>query len=170
MQVFELLSHLDPELPRFGQANWQSTIRKYVKVHPQYAHMDDWHGRETADITYDDDSGVLTDLLIEKGYLAPDHWRGKQPMYYIQVKSTTGHCGRPFFMSKHQYRRMQELSVAAEGSPSLDAAVYAVFCVFDVGMGNPGVRIFVDPEAARRSGSLVFTAETWSVVPGQLPT
>jgi len=167
MQVFELLSQLDPKLPRFGQANWQSTIRKYVKVHPQYALMDDWHGRETADITYNDSSGVLTDLLVNKGYLAPDHWQGMRPMYYIEVKSTTGHCDRPFFMSKHQYRRMQELSVTAQESPPPDATLYAVFRVFDVGMGYPGIRIYMDPEAMRRTASLVFTAETWSVVPAQ---
>src|SRR5690349_7189738 len=143
MQVFELLSQLDPKLPGFGQANWQSTIRKYVKVHPQYALMDDWHGRETADITYNDSSRVLTDLLIDKGYLAPDHWRGMRPMYYIEVESTTGHGGIPFFLSKDEYRRLQEGSVTTQESPPADATFYAVFRVFDVGMGYPGIRIYV---------------------------
>ena len=161
------MSNLDPELPGFGRENWQSTIRKYVTVHRGYVFMDDWEGRETSDITYNDSSGVLTDVLIDKGYLTADHWRGKRPKYYIEVKSTTGHCGRPFFMSKHQYRMMQEPPVTAQDSPSPDAAIYVVFRVFNVGMGTPGVKIYVDPEAMRQAGGLVFTAVTWSIVPGQ---
>lgn len=167
MQVFELLSHLDPELPEFGRPNWQSTIRKYVKVHQQYTSMDDWNGRETADITYNDKYGVLTDLLIGQGYLTPNRWRGRRPMYYIEVKATTGHCGMRFFMSKHQYKRMERLSDTAQGSPPPNS-IYVVFRVFDVGMGTPGLRIYVDPEAMRRTGDLVFTTESWSVVPRQI--
>lgn len=87
-------------------------------------------------------------------------------MYYIEVKSTTRHCGMPFFMSKHQYQRMQDFSGTARDPPSANA-IYVVFRVFNVGMGTPGVRIYVDPEEMRRRGDLAFTAETWSVVPGQ---
>jgi len=68
--------------------------------------MEDWNGRETADIVYDDHAGVFTEFLIDKGYLAPQTWRGCKPQYYVEVKSTTGPCGLPFFMSKYQYRRV----------------------------------------------------------------
>ena len=95
-----------PHLPGFSRGNWQSTIRKYVTVHPEYAGMDSWNGRETADIVYDDDNSVLTGLLIDKGYLAQDQWRDHKPKYYIEVKSTTGACDTPFYMSKHQYQRV----------------------------------------------------------------
>ncbi|EXJ63403.1 uncharacterized protein A1O5_11452 [Cladophialophora psammophila CBS 110553] len=171
--VFELLSNLDPALPGFSHENWQSTIRKYVRVHPRYGRMDDWLGRETADITYDDASGALTALLIDQGYLARDGWAGRRPMYYIEVKSTVGPCGRPFFMSKFQYQRMQNLSTTGrEDSPSPPAAaaeaIYVIFRVFHVGRDVPGVRIYIDPEAMRRKGDLVFTAENWSVGPGRV--
>ncbi|KUI64845.1 hypothetical protein VM1G_00101 [Cytospora mali] len=64
LYVFELLSHLVPELPYFSTSNWQSTIRRYVKAHPDYAHMAPWTGWETSDITYRDVNGILTDFLI----------------------------------------------------------------------------------------------------------
>lgn len=95
-----------PGLPEFSRDNWQSTIRKYVTVHPEYARMAAWNGRETADIVYEDNGSVLTELLIDKGYLAQDQWRGSMPEYFIEVKSTTGSRDMPFYMSKHQYQRV----------------------------------------------------------------
>ncbi|RMZ78170.1 hypothetical protein DV738_g4087, partial [Chaetothyriales sp. CBS 135597] len=137
-----------------------STIRKYVKVHPAYASMDPWRGQETADIVYEDISGVLTDLLIDKGYLDPDRWQDQQPKYYIEVKSTTGPCHTPFFMSRHQFKRMKRLSARPD-------RVYIVFRVFNVGTDTtPGLRIYINPEMMRKSHHLVFTP-TWSVVPGK---
>lgn len=69
--------------------------------------MTAWHGRETADITYDDHDGVLTSLFIDKGYLRDDVWRGKTPRFYMEVKSSTADNRTPFFMSKYQYRRVR---------------------------------------------------------------
>jgi hypothetical protein len=128
--------------------------------------MEDWQGRDTADLVYDDSGGVLTSLLIDAGYLAATPWANRRPKYYIEVKSTTRQCGTPFFMRKHQYKRMQDLTATASGDPS-SSAIYAVFRVFNLGMGRPGVRIYLDPEAMRQKGDLEFTAETWSVVPRQ---
>ncbi|KIW90948.1 uncharacterized protein Z519_08731 [Cladophialophora bantiana CBS 173.52] len=166
--VFELLSNLDPALPGFSDANRQSMIRKYVRAHPRYGRMDGWLGRETADITYDDASSALTALLIDQGYLARDGEAEKRPIYYIEAKSTIGPCGRPFFIRKFQYQRMQNLSTARREDsppppPSAAEAIYVLFRVFIVGRDVPGVRIYVDPEAMRRKGDLTFTAETWSV-------
>ncbi|KEF63281.1 uncharacterized protein A1O9_01258 [Exophiala aquamarina CBS 119918] len=161
--VFELLSHLDPQLPAFSRESWQSTIREYVRVHPQYDQLPDWSGRETADIIYYDSYSVLTELLVNAGYLDPDRWQGRCPKYYIEVKSTTQHCDTPFYMSKAQYKLMREQQTL-EGSPN---SIYVVFRVYDLAKDEPGLQVYMDPEAMRRSGGLVFRPETWSVVPGK---
>ena len=103
-QVFELLSRLNPELPGFSRANWQSTIRSYATSHPEYSDMDPWNGRETADITYTDGGGALASLLIDKGYLDAGIWAGARLTFFIEVKTTTGPCETPFYMSKKQYK------------------------------------------------------------------
>ena len=81
-------------------------MRGYVTVHPDYVDMPAWAGRETADITYDDAAGGLTAILIDRGYLQQEEWLDARPRYLIEVKSTTGPCATPFFMSKHQYQRV----------------------------------------------------------------
>jgi hypothetical protein len=47
--------------------------------------------------------------------------------------------------------------------------IYVVFRVFNLGQGSMGMRVYVDPEVMRARGDLLFTAETWSVVPGLSP-
>lgn len=81
-------------------------MRKYVIAHPKYADMEEWRGSETSDITYSDVQSTLTKLLMEKGYLARENWEGKLPEYFIEVKTTTGSCETPFYMSKAQYQRV----------------------------------------------------------------
>ena len=63
-------------------------------------------GPETADFVYRDDQHDMTALLIENGYLEAETWSLARPTYYLEVKTTTGHCGAPFYMSKHQYQRV----------------------------------------------------------------
>ncbi|KAL5362015.1 hypothetical protein BJX96DRAFT_153271 [Aspergillus floccosus] len=106
LYVFELLTRLDPALTDWSDLNWQSKIREYVTIHPDYANMEPWYERETADITYDDTEGDFTALLIDHGYLDAEEWRDKRPKYYMEVKTTTGPCRTPFYMSKHQYERV----------------------------------------------------------------
>jgi len=104
-----MLKHLDPIMIPFSEKNWESTIRSYVTVHPEYANMLPWAGRETADITYKDGNGALTRLLAENGYLNrldPNFVSQARPFYFIEVKSTTGPCETPFFMSNSQYQRV----------------------------------------------------------------
>ncbi|KAK2034152.1 hypothetical protein LX32DRAFT_722382 [Colletotrichum zoysiae] len=143
--------------------NWQSNIRRYVTVHPDYASMEPWSGRETSDLVYDDVSGRLTSLLVDKGYLARERWllRPRGPKYFIEVKTTTMSCETAFYMSKAQYQRMRN-NVVTEDSDTL----YVIFRVYNVGQENIGVKVYVDPETLRLAGRLQFTGETWSVVPG----
>lgn len=44
--------------------------------------------------------------------------------------------------------------------------IYLVARVSNVDKPNVEVKLYVDPEKLRQEGSLVFTGETWSVVPG----
>ncbi|KAI0385044.1 hypothetical protein F5Y04DRAFT_204258 [Hypomontagnella monticulosa] len=163
LYVFELLSHLfSGRLPsRFYRQNWKSNVRHYVTVHPEYADMEPWSGRETSDITYLDFDGFLTDMFIDKGYLSRDEWKGKYPEYFIEIKATTMSCDRPFYMSKAQYRRMGENVLTANNRTK----IYVIFRVYNLGQDNMGLRVYFDPESLRLSGQLDFTAETWSVVP-----
>ncbi|KAH6876838.1 hypothetical protein B0T10DRAFT_497374, partial [Thelonectria olida] len=165
--IFELLSHLSPELPGFGRNNWKSTIRSYVTGHPDYNDMSPWNGRETADITYQDVSGALTSLLADAGHM--DTWdadrvRQARPEFFIEVKSTTGPFETPFYMSKAQYRRMQGYSQSRAGAAASFDRVYVIFRVYNVGQDSIGVKVLVDPESMR-GRELAFTAETWSIVP-----
>lgn len=70
--------------------------------------MNPWYGRETADFVYDDTSGDLTGILTGNGYLNGDTWQGARPRYFLEVKSTTGPCEKPFYMSKYQYQRVSD--------------------------------------------------------------
>lgn len=81
-------------------------MRRYVTVHHDYADMPAWSGRETADITYNDTAGALTGMLIDRGYVKRDEWQSARPKYFIAIKTTTGPCATPFFMSKGQYQRV----------------------------------------------------------------
>lgn len=101
LQVFELLSKL--ELPGWGRSNWQSTIRTYTNIHPEYADLTRWPHRETADLVYPDTQGDLTRLLVDAEILNGD-WFTRRPTYFIEVKTTTGPCVTPFYMSGNQYR------------------------------------------------------------------
>jgi hypothetical protein len=90
----------------FGRSNWQSNVRKHVRVHHDYANLASWDKNETSDITYMDSAGHLTDKLIEKGYLARNTWQGKTPMYYIEVKSTVLANDARFYMKQSQCNRV----------------------------------------------------------------
>lgn len=106
-QVFELLKSLtSPSLTAFDLDNWESTIRHLVRPHPEYSDITQWPGRrETADITYNDASGNLTSILMESGYLDRS-WEGLTPRYLLEVKTTTGRCSQPFYMSNVQHQRV----------------------------------------------------------------
>ncbi|KAF4957230.1 hypothetical protein FGADI_3295 [Fusarium gaditjirri] len=97
--VFELLRNMDPLLPRFSRDNWQSQMRKFITIHPDYSDMLPWTAQETADIVYFDRKRVLTNHLVDKGYLDKTAWQNKKPLFLIEVKSTTGHSRTPFYMT-----------------------------------------------------------------------
>ncbi|RSL98875.1 hypothetical protein CEP52_010095 [Fusarium oligoseptatum] len=159
LYVFELLKNLGPELPGFSLENWRSTIRSYVSVHPDYTDIHPWNHRETSDLEYDDSEGALTELMIDNGYLERDVWENKKPKYYLEVKTTTGPCEAPFYMSKSQYRLIHECQ------DSMDK-IYVVFRVYEVEKAEVQLRVYVNPARLEGSGRLIYTTETWSVRPG----
>ena len=50
---------------------------------------------------YDDVQGNLTQLLVQRGYLAAGSVTAT-PTYYIMVKTTTSWCNEVFYMSHNQ--------------------------------------------------------------------
>lgn len=103
------MGRLEPALRGWSRENWKSNIRGRVSIHEDYAGMQGWGGTETADLVYDDIHGDLTAMLIDHGYLDSYEWEDACPFYYIEVKTTTGACGTPFYMSKHQYQRVRSV-------------------------------------------------------------
>ncbi|KAF5589156.1 ATPase-like ATP-binding domain-containing protein [Fusarium pseudocircinatum] len=159
LYVFELLSCLN--LPNWNRTNWQSTIRSYVTIHPDYTNLQAWRGRETADLVYVDAEGHLTNTLIGCGYLGHDEWHGARPKYYIEVKTTTGPCSTAFYMSGKQYQLMQQIHHTEDHSE-----IYVVFRVFQLDSDGIGLCVYTDPEKLRQDGRLLFKGQTWSVTPG----
>ncbi|KAK6725139.1 hypothetical protein SNK04_003944 [Fusarium graminearum] len=168
LYVFELLLGISPALSQFGRDNWQSRMRKFINIHPNYSDMPVWTGQETADIVYFDRGRGLTKHLVGKGQLGPS-WLNKKPLYLIEVKSTTGDRRTPFYMSKRQYQKMGEYSrTLALSTATTSPTIYLIARVSNV--DNPNIRLdlYFYPSTLRAQGSSVFTPETWSVVPGSV--
>ena len=114
LYMFEYLKGLG--LPRFGLENWKSEIRDRVKIHTDYQDLEKYHDRSAiADIEYLDDSRRLTQLLKQKGHLAPGLWDSeKQFLYHIEIKTTTSsNWQERFFMSKAQHRHVRTSTLQA---------------------------------------------------------
>ena len=107
LYMFEYLKGLG--LPRFGLDNWKSEIRDRVKIHADYHDLEKYNDRSAiADIEYLDDSGTLTQFLIQKGHLAHGLWHNEKPLYHIEIKTTTSSNWQdPFFVSKAQERHVR---------------------------------------------------------------
>lgn len=71
-------------------------------MHPDYADLAVWSGRESADIVYNDVDAALTQWLVAAGLLQGEDWQTARPTYFIEVKSTLGECEREFYMSQNQ--------------------------------------------------------------------
>lgn len=166
----------------FNIDNWQSKIRQYANIHANYIGLRNWDVKETSDIVYNDVKGVFTTFLIDKGYLSKAGWQGRTPKYYIEVKTTTEQCKKPFFVSKGQFKRvstmlpmrfsgillispkMRESTNGASGNQN-QSVIYTVFRVYNLGKNTTALKIYIDPEEHRRTNTLRFSEEGWTVVP-----
>ncbi|KAJ9143512.1 ATPase-like, ATP-binding domain [Pleurostoma richardsiae] len=161
LYAFELLSRLNPTLRDWGRENWRSGIRQYVTIHPDYTDMKAWREMETTGFTYKDKHGDLTAVLVDRGYLDREEWHNARPEYFLDVKTTTGPYNTPFYMSKYQYKRMQDVH-----NEKGHSKVYMILRVFNIESQAIGMSVCIDPERQRSDGRLLFTGETWSAVPG----
>jgi hypothetical protein len=148
--------------PDFGLGNWRSTIRGWVAVHESYRDLSRWPGSETSDIVYEDDSSILTQLLIEKGYLRGSIWRGCSPTYYIEVKTTPGSLNTQFYCSQHQYDLMEEMKLNEAGVAN---RIYLIARVYALGTSGMGLKLYLDPANLRRERQLQFKADKYLVTP-----
>jgi len=150
-------------LPNLELSNWQSRIRGRVNDHPSYQGLQNWPGKETSDIVYNDTDGVLTNLLIAHGYLSSSVWYGKRPKYYIEVKATTGIWSTRFFVTQNQFNLMEHKILPEQGAAD---AVYLIVRVFNLGLTGMGLKLYIDPANLRRKGKLVFRSDQYEVLPG----
>jgi hypothetical protein len=93
-QLFQVYCLLSNELPNFRPDNWTSELRGEVPGFESYP------PGSLGDFTYHDNNGVLTALLYGKD--RKEMWQDQWPIYYLEVKSTSGSAGEPFHMSKRQ--------------------------------------------------------------------
>lgn len=61
--------------------------------------------------------------------------------------------------------QMKSLSGGGGHLPHQKKKVYALFRVYGLESGRAGVKVYVDPEIARKSGQLEFEADSWTVTP-----
>ncbi|UPX10550.1 uncharacterized protein EKO05_0001202 [Ascochyta rabiei] len=162
--VFTLLSTLN--LPNFNESNWPSTIRSELTGRFGFEDLTAWHGHETSDLVYKDDTGAFTEYLRNNCVGGFSPWifetRNMQTSpveYYLEVKSTTGRCGTRFYMSGKQYERMESMALDL---PKSRNKVYVILRVYDMLTPDVGLEIFVDP--LRFKGTkLDFETEQWYV-------
>lgn len=55
-----------------------------------------------SDFTLRDTAKEFSDLLRDRGDLYSDRWADSNTTFHIEVKSTTGACDEPFYMSYNQ--------------------------------------------------------------------
>jgi hypothetical protein len=158
-QVYELLSSLS--LPDFGIQNWRSSLRTLVSVNENYHSISSWSARETSDIVYQDRNSTLTNLFIRNGYLE-ENWRGRRPEYYIEVKSTISLSEETsFYCSQRQLDMMEEKKLIPNEATD---EIYVIARVFALGLRSQ-IKLYVDPSAHRRDGTLEFRADNYTVTP-----
>lgn len=162
-------------LPNFDAENWQSTIRHNVNILAEYANLQSWPPPETSDLVYEDNSGLFEQFVRQRSYNGDQlpHWPalGGNPIkWLIEVKTTTGPCSTPFFMSKNQYQLMKHHTLNREVLPfqatliGRPSTVYVLFRVYNLLSNNIGLASFVDPWHLR-DNVLEFVADPWKVIP-----
>ncbi|KAL2441686.1 hypothetical protein ABEF95_016087 [Exophiala dermatitidis] len=173
LYVFELLKAYG--VTNFGIDHWQSSIRHYVNILPEYAAEPSWHGREISDIMYKGSCPRLMELLRENTRFPYPAWlRGpsrststRTPVvnYHIEVKTTSGPCNTPFFMSSNQYRLMRDKACPNDSTtPPRD--LYLIMRVFNLFSSRIGLQVYINPWHLRDT-ALEFVADPWKVVPQQ---
>ncbi|KAE8443772.1 hypothetical protein EG329_001366 [Mollisiaceae sp. DMI_Dod_QoI] len=152
-----IVNILKKELEDFdGIKNWTSKLRKR-------AHLPPLGGEEETDLEYQDSTGCFSRLLRTWTDGKIPNWLEEacksetkiRPKYWLEVKTTPGHCETVFFVSPHQYELMEKWAVVGTDMPS---DVYVILRVFNVGL-EPGVIAYLDPWAQSKNGRLKFDVQ-----------
>ncbi|OAL29177.1 hypothetical protein AYO20_09230 [Fonsecaea nubica] len=171
LYVFELLKACG--VTNFSIDNWQSSIRHYVNILPEYADEPAWHGREISDVMYEGNCPRLMEFLGDNTTFPYPAWLGHEsggtsmsrPVvnYHIEVKTTSGPCSTPFFMSSNQYRLMRD-KACPNDSTTAPRDLYLIMRVFNLFSSRIGLQVYVNPWHLRET-ALEFVADPWKVVP-----
>ncbi|KAK5286430.1 hypothetical protein LTR43_010495 [Exophiala xenobiotica] len=165
--VFELLKSF--RVSDFSIDNWQSSIRHYVRELPEYANEPTWRGREISDIMYEGNCPRLMDILRQHTTFAYPPWleagvtTPAAVRYHIEVKTTSGPCSTPFFMSGNQYRLMRDKACDPQ-SPTAPTDIFVIMRVFNLFSSNIGLQVYINPWHLK-DVALDFVADPWKVVP-----
>ena len=154
-------------MPGFTRDNWQSTIRSLVGLLPEYSNLENWSFPEVSDIVYETASTRFEEFLRGNAVNSFPSWDQSPDLepikYLIEVKTTTGPSSTPFYMSRNQYKLMEEHKFpAAEGTIARPRTVYVIFRVYNLASDNIGLKIFVDPWWLR-DDLLKFKSGSWTV-------
>ncbi|KAL2441693.1 hypothetical protein ABEF95_016142 [Exophiala dermatitidis] len=171
LYVFELLKAWG--VTNFSIDHWQSSIRHYVNVLPEYAAESSWHGREISDIMYKGYCPRLMEFLRENTRFPYPAWlvelirststRTPVVNYHIEVKTTSGPCNTPFFMSSNQYMLMRD-KACPNDSTTARRDLYLIMRVFNLFSSRIGLQVYINPWHLRDT-ALEFVADPWKVVP-----
>jgi hypothetical protein len=97
--------------------HWASSIRATVKVHPDFTDIDHPGRIERADFEYSEVDDLLGGIVIELAHndeqlrqilSSQGAAQGGKIEYLVEVKTTTGPCSNPFFMSRKQYQLVRK--------------------------------------------------------------
>ena len=82
---------------------------------------------------------------------------------HLEVKTTTGPCTAPFFMSQNQYRLMQD-KVYDQNSAAAPEDLYVILRVYNLLSGDTRMRAYINPWHPK-DNVLQFVADPWKVMP-----
>jgi hypothetical protein len=139
---------------------WTSDLRHHVEG------IDPWLGEDDQMIctsfTVHDKHDKMGQWLLKHGIKTPDHWRGQEVLYSIDVKSTTGDTFDPFLMNELQMNLAEYCAAEALVNPK---HVFVIFRVFDVASEKPGLEVYCDPWTMMENAKLGYRANQWVVTP-----
>ena len=153
--------------------NWQSSIRHYVGALHEYKNEAPWRGREISDIMYSGRCLRLQDFLRQNTSHPYPPWLDSDVaphpvLYHIEVKTTSGPCSTPFFMSQNQYKLMRQKACDPQ-SRTAPTDIFVIVRVFNLFSSRIGVQVYINPWHLKENG-LEFVADPWKVVPSETAT
>lgn len=155
-------------MSNFTIDNWQSSIRRYVSILPEYQDEPTWTGREISDIMYSGNCPRLMDILRRNTTFPYPVWLESATTstavhYHIEIKTTSGPCSTPFFMSGNQYTLMREKQCEPR-SPTTPKDLFVIMRVFNLFSANIGLQVYINPWHLRET-ALDLVADPWKVIP-----